>query len=524
MNSETRVVFNVSIASFVAFANYNIIIIALPAILNGLDFNPNSPSSLPYIVWLIVGYMTVTASFLSLFGRVGDVYGKVKVFRVGFLIFSVSALLMSLLPPWGDAAVLALILLRVIQGVGGGFLMSNGTAIIADLIPRNKLGYALSLTQSMGLVGGVMGLVLGGVLAFFDWRLVFLFPAVVGLLGYLLTSGLPSFSARRSESLDWQGGLLFASSLTLILIGTTLMLVPGEGVASYWLIAMGVLTLLPMIYVERKARSPLFVFSLFKHIDFSIAIASNTLVSGVRQGLTILIIILLQAVWLPLHGVPFSLTPLLAGLYMLPNSIGFMVAAPVAGRLSDRLGSKKLTTAGLSITAISTLALYFLPYDFQLWQLFAITFFSGLGMGLFSAPNLADIMASAPPNYRGATSGMRGTLQNTASAVSVAVYFTLLFLFLYQPLINAELSFRLSHVVPPPVVVFSALLGYDPFPGVNLDPKTFGGLVAEPFMEAFKGVVLVSFAITALTVPLNYLRKDARVRESQARVKDVRAS
>jgi hypothetical protein len=145
-------------------------------------------------------------------------------------------------------------------------------------------------------------------------------------------------------------------------------------------------------------------------------------------------------------------------------------------------------------------------------------------MGLFSAPNLADIMASAPPNYRGATSGMRGTLQNTASAISVAIYFTLLFLFLYQPLINAELSFRLSHVVPPPVVVFSALLGYDPFPGVNLDPKTFGGLVAEPFMEAFKGVVLVSFAITALTVPLNYLRKDARVRESQARVKGVRAS
>ena len=143
MNSETRVVFNVSIASFVAFANYNIIIIALPAILNGLDFNPNSPSSLPYIVWLIVGYMTVTASFLSLFGRIGDVYGKVKVFRVGFLIFSVSALLMSSLPPWGDNAVLALILLRVIQGVGGGFLMSNGTAIIADLIPRNKLGYAV---------------------------------------------------------------------------------------------------------------------------------------------------------------------------------------------------------------------------------------------------------------------------------------------------------------------------------------------------------------------------------------------
>jgi len=340
MNSETRVVFNVSIASFVAFANYNIIIIALPAILNGLDFNPNSPSSLPYIVWLIVGYMTVTASFLSLFGRIGDVYGKVKVFRVGFLIFSVSALLMSLLPPWGDAAVLALILLRVIQGVGGGFLMSNGTAIIADLIPRNKLGYALSLTQSMGLVGGVMGLVLGGVLAFFDWRLVFLFPAVVGLLGYLLTSGLPSVSARRSESLDWPGGLLFASSLTLILIGTTLMLVPGEGAASDWLIAMGVLTLLPLIYVERKARSPLFVFSLFKHVDFSIAIASNTLVSGVRQGLTILIIILLQAVWLPLHGVPFSLTPLLAGLYMLPNSVGFMVAAPVAGRLSDRWGPR----------------------------------------------------------------------------------------------------------------------------------------------------------------------------------------
>jgi hypothetical protein len=355
-----------------------------------------------------------------------------------------------------------------------------------------------------------MGLVLGGVLSYFDWRLIFLFSAAGAFAGLYLVNGLRAYAEKANGSLDLLGGAILAVSLSLVLLGFTLFLIPGLSDYSPWLVVSGIMIGLFLPSIERRARSPLFVFSLFKVWDFSIAMLANSLVSAVRQGLTVVIIVMLQAVWLPLHGVPFDQTPLLAGLYMLPNSLGFAVSAPFSGRLSDRIGSKVLTTLGLTVTALSTLALYFLPYDFQLWQFFVITFFSGLGMGMFSAPNMADIMAAAPPNYRGAASGMRGTFQNTASAIAVAVYFTMLFAFLTAPLLQAEQNYGVKQAIPAPAVIFSVLLGYNPFPGVQLTPQVFGQLVAQPFMEAFKQVALVSFVIIALMVPMSYMRKGKR--------------
>ena len=517
MDGYRKVIVNTGLAVFMAFANYNMIIIALPAILSGLDFNPLSPYAFPYIVWLILGYMVVTAAFVGLFGRLGDVYGKYRVFSIGYLVFAVSSLLMALIPPLGTPAVTMLIVLRIVQGIGGGLLMANSSAIIADSVPRNRLGWALSMNQSLGLIGGVAGLILGGVLSVIDWRLLFLLPGAVGIVGFLLTRGYKNQT--RTMKLDLPGGLLMALGLSLILLGSTLVMIPGVGeVTVLSLFASGAVALALLAYVETKTVQPLFDFRLFRLWDFSIAMLTNTLVSAVRQGTMILLIVLLQAVWLPLHGVPFDQTPLLAGLYMLPNSLGFAVSAPVAGRLSDRIGSRALTTAGLAISAISTFALYLLPYDFPITELFVITFFSGLGMGLFSAPNLADILASTPPQYRGAASGLRGSLQNTASAIAVTAYFLMLFSFLYSPLNTAVSSLDPGTTVNPAEVVFAALLGYPPIPGVNLTPSQFGEIIAQPFMVAFDEVVLVSTAVIAFSAVMSYFRRNARLspaREAQ---------
>ena len=543
MKSKWIALSNTSIAIFIAFANYNMIIIALPQIFNSLRFNPTAPDALGYLIWLILGYMIVTSSLVVTFGRISDLKGRAKLYSFGFLIFAISSGILSTVNGYGDSAVLEMIILRLFQGVGGGLLMVNSAAILTDYFPKNELGKALGLNQVSGLVGGVAGLIIGGVLSVINWRYIFLLDFVVGIIGTLWSfKSLRDVQKPIKQPLDIIGNVLFALGITLLLISVTYGLLPYGNQQLGWgnpfvitgltisFLAIGIFVL-----VESKVKNPMFDLSLFKVRDFSVANFTNFIASMARQGILLMMLVLLQGIWLPLHGVPYSQTPFWAGLYLIPNMLGFAALGPISGILSDRYGSKVFTSLGLFVSALGFFLLSLLPYDFQLWQFFAISFLMGAGMGLFSSPNMADIMASVPVQKRGAASGMRASLQNTASAISVVLYFSVVITGMAVTL-NSSIESTLSsygiHLnvnLPAAVAIFSALLGYDPLSSLtsslptsvasHIDtPAFFVTAIAPSFMSGFRLMLNISAALLVLSGILSLARKGVRVGEMGNRV------
>jgi len=543
MKSKWIALSNTSIAIFIAFANYNMIIIALPQIFNSLRFNPTAPDALGYLIWLILGYMIVTSSLVVTFGRISDLKGRAKLYSLGFLIFAISSGFLSTVNGYGDSAVLEMIILRLFQGVGGGLLMVNSAAILTDYFPKNELGKALGLNQVSGLVGGVAGLIIGGVLSVINWRYIFLLDFVVGIIGTLWSfKSLRDVQKPIKQPLDIIGNVLFALGITLLLISVTYGLLPYNNQQLGWGnpfvitgLTISFLVIGIFVFVERKVKNPMFDLSLFKVRDFSVANFTNFIASMARQGILLMMLVLLQGIWLPLHGVPYSQTPFWAGLYLIPNMLGFAALGPISGILSDRYGSKVFTSLGLFVSALGFFLLSLLPYDFQLWQFFAISFLMGAGMGLFSSPNMADIMASVPVQKRGAASGMRASLQNTASAISVVLYFSVVITGMAVTL-NSSIESALSsygiHLnvnLPAAVAIFSALLGYDPLSSLtsslptsvasHIDtPAFFVTAIAPSFMSGFRLMLNISAALLVLSGILSLARKGVRVGEMGNRV------
>ncbi|ARM76193.1 MFS transporter [Acidianus manzaensis] len=535
MDRKILALTNTSIAIFMAFANYNMIIIALPAIFRGLDFNPTAPNSLAYLIWLILGYMVVTASLVVTFGRISDLKGRAKLYTIGFLIFAIASTLLSIITSTGNQGVMEMIIFRLIQGVGGGLLMVNSTAVLTDYFDRRELGKALGLNQVAGLVGGVAGLIIGGVLSVLDWRYIFIFSAVVGFVGTIWSYlTLKDIQKPIKRSIDILGNIAFALGITILLISATYGLLPYNGQVLGWSnpwvisgIIISAILLSAFIFIEKKVKDPMFDLSLFKIKDFSTSNFANFIASLARQGILLMLLVLLQGIWLPLHGVPYAETPFWGGIYLIPNVLGFAVFGPISGILSDRYGSKMLTSLGLAIAGIGFLLLSFLPYDFQAWEFFLITFIQGAGMGLFTAPNTADMMATVPIEKRGAASGMRAALQNTASAASVVLYFSIIIAGMSTTL-DSSLTSALSPygITPPPlpaaVVIFSALLGYDPLSPLvaslpsslasKIDtPHFFVSAIAPSFMSGFRLMLYISTALLLLSAVISAFRESERV-------------
>jgi len=536
MESKWIALTNTTIAIFMAFANYNMIIIALPAIFQGIDFNPTNPNATAYLLWVILGYMIITSSFVVTLGRISDSLGRAKLYTIGLVIFTIASALLSAVVAKGTTAILELIIFRLLQGVGGGFLMVNSAAILTDYFPRNELGKALGLNQVAGLVGGLAGLILGGVLSAINWRFIFLVNVPIGAFAAIWSyRTLKDIGQKRKGKIDIKGNILFTGFITLLLIAISYILIPyggsqlGFGNPIVWIgLPLSLIMLVSFIFIETKVKDPMFNLSLFKIKDFSIANLTNLTASLVRQGITILFILLLEAIWLPLHGYSFSSVPFWAGVYLIPNLVGFAIFGSLGGYLSDKYGSKYFTSGGLFISAVGFTILYFLPYDFN-YTLFAITIFIiGGGMGLFNSPNMADIMSSVPINQRGAASGMRAALGNTGSTASVAIYFVIIIGGMASAL-PAALSSALHSAgisslpyIPAAVALFSALLGYDPLSSLaaNLPPSVatqisqpsfFSDAIAPAFMTGFKEIVLISIIILIVSGVLSLVRSGNRI-------------
>jgi EmrB/QacA subfamily drug resistance transporter len=470
---------SVIIASLMGSVNTSILMISLPAIFNGIHIDPLN--SFQYLLWILMGYGLVTATLLLSFGRLSDMYGRVKMFRLGFLIFSLASILLYLTPSTGDIGALEIIIFRLLQAVGAALFLANSAAILTDSFPSNERGKALGINMVAAMTGVFMGLILGGVLAVFDWRYVFLVSVPFGVLGTILSYfKLKELSIQSVKTkIDIWGNITFVLGITLLLVGITYGLIPyGSNLMGWnnpWVITSMILGLISLIIfpiIESRVESPMFRLDLFRNKSFAYANLAGLLASLGRGGVMFMLIILLQGIWLPLHGFSYSSTPFWAGIYMLPLTVGIVIMGPLSGVLSDKYGPRWIATGGMIISAIAFLTLVQLPYNFNYLEFALPVLLMGMGMGMFASPNAAAIMNSVKSEDRGVASGMMYTLTNTAFTASMAIFFTIVIVGLNQNLPGAitssltnigaiQLNPILSNISPT-AALFSAFLGFNP--------------------------------------------------------------
>jgi MFS family permease len=472
---------NTTLGVLLATLDVSITLIAMPDIFRGIHLDPLVPSNSFYLLWMILGYMVVTSVLIVSLGRLGDLFGRVKIYNLGFVIYTVASIFLTVDWMTGRAGATYLIVFRIVQGIGGACLLANAAAIITDAFPENQRGMALGINNIVGVSGMFVGLVLGGLLAPIDWRLVFLISVPVGLLGTVWAYlKLEERGDPKRRPIDWWGNVTFAAGLVCVMVAVTYGIRPYGAHATGWasprvvvLFLAGALCLTAFAVIERRVGDPMFRLPLFRIRAFTFGTLSTFLAAVARGGLMFMLIIWLQGIWLPQDGYDFESTPLWAGIYMLPLTLGMLAAGPASGYLSDRFGARPFATAGMVGAALSFVLLLLLPIDFR-YPLFAAALaLTGISMGLFASPNRAAVMNSLPRGDRGAGGGMNQTFQNSAQVLSIGVFFTLMIAGLSASLPGAVRSgleahgvsaLAAQHVahVPPVSVLFAAFLGYNP--------------------------------------------------------------
>lgn len=545
---------NVTLSSLMGTINGSIILISLPAIFQGIQINPMASDSFQYLIWILMGYGLVTATLLLSIGRLADMYGRVKLFRLGFLFFTIGSILLYLTPDTGNLGALELVVFRLVQAVGGAFTMANGAAIITDSFPASERGKALGINMVAVMSGQFIGLVLGGILAVYHWRYVFLISipfAIIGTIWSYWKLKELSIPAAKTK-IDYIGNLVFIGGLTSLLIGVTYGLMPygsdSMGWSSPWVIGgivLGILLLIAFPFIESRVKHPMFRIDLFKIRAFAYANLASTTSSIARGGVMFMLILLFQGIWLPLHGYAYADTPFWAGIYMLPMTVGFIIMGPISGILSDKYGPRWIATGGMALVTLCFLGLALLDYDFVYWQMGLLIFLMGCGNGMFASPNSSSIMNSVPPQDRGVASGMMSTLMNSANTASMAVFFTIVIVGIQNAfptavqnslasLGSAQLGPLAAALgsIPPTGALFSAFLGYNPMDAIlsalpasvisNIPQNVLAVLqghdwfpktLAEAFMPSLRISFIIGAILTAIAAVLSAMRGERYVHE-----------
>jgi MFS family permease len=543
---------NTTLGILSATVNGSIVIISLPAIFRGIHLNPLTPGNISYLLWMLMGYLLVSAVLVVTLGRLGDMYGRVRMYNLGFAIFGLAALALPFDPFTGPSGAMWLILWRVVQAVGGSMLMANSPAILTDAFPPDQRGTAMGINQVAGISGSFIGLILGGVLAAVDWRLVFLVSVPIGIGGTIWSYlSLRETGVRTKAKIDWLGNVTFAFGLVGILVGITYGIQPYGGHTMGWtspLVLTGLLggaaLLVAFCFIELRVKQPMFDLHLLRIRPFAAGSAATLLASIARGGLQFMLILWLQGIWLVLHGYNYVDTPLWSGIYLLPLTFGFVVSGPVSGWLSDKHGARAFASGGLLVSAAAFGGLLLLPTNFHYLAFGLLIFLAGAGMGLFSAPNAAAIMNSVPRHQRGAASGMLATFQNSGFVLSIGVFFSLMIAGLASTLpatltrgltaqgVPAAIAHQIGNL-PPVGSLFAAFLGYNPvktllgptgvlahLPASNVATLTgkrfFPELISQPFHHGLVIVFTVAMALLALAAGISALRGARFVHEEQA--------
>jgi MFS family permease len=533
---------NTTMAVFMSALDGSIVIISLPAIFRGIGLDPLAPGNISYLLWMIMGYRLVQAVLVVTLGRLGDIYGRVRIYNAGFAVFTFASILLSFDPFTGGAGAMWLIGWRVLQALGGSMLTANSAAILTDAFPADQRGLALGTNQIAAIAGQFVGLIAGGLLAAIDWRAVFWVNVPVGVFGTVWAyHKLRETSERHPASIDWWGNITFAVGLGAVLIAITYGIQPYGGHTMGWTnpwvlagLIGGVALLAVFVAIERRVAEPMFQLGLFRIRAFAAGSVAGFFAAIARGGLQFMLIIWLQGIWLPLHGYNFVDTPLWAGIYLLPLTIAFLASGPISGYLSDRYGSRGFATAGMFVFGASFIGLLLLPVDFSYWAFALLIVLNGIGVGMFAAPNSSSIMGSVPAAQRGAASGMRSTFQNTGTALSIGVFFPLMIAGLASNLPHTLTSGLVAQGVPhavaqqvgslPPVSsLFAAVLGVNPvahlldathvlstLPPANQAVLTghqfFPDLISGPFHDGLAVVFIVAACLSILGALASLMR------------------
>lgn len=536
---------NTTLGVLLATINGSIVLISLPAIFRGIGLNPLDPANVSYLLWMLMGYLLVSAVLVVFFGRLGDMFGRVRIYNAGFVVFTLAAIALSIDPFDLAAGAQWLIAWRVVQGVGGAMLFASSSAILTDAFPANQRGMALGVNQVAAVAGSFVGLLIGGLLSEWDWRAVFWVGVPIGVLGTVWSvRSLHELGERAPAKLDWAGTVTLGLGLTVVLTAITYSIQPHGNSPTSWTspavlgsLALGVALLVLFCVIELRVAAPLLDVRLFLIPAFGMANLAGLMSAIGRGGLQFMLIIWLQGIWLPLHGYSFESTPLWSGIYLLPMTAGFLLAGPVAGSLSDRHGARPFAVGGMVLMAVTFVALLLLPVDFDYRVFAALVFLNGLGGGIFTAPNSAVVMSSVPADQRGAASGVRATFFNAGTSLSIGVFFSLMVIGLANTLpaamgaglqqqgVSAAVADQVAGT-PPVGSLFAAFLGYNPIaellapsgalnqPGVDVQALTghsfFPQLISGPFhtglavVFAAAAVMMVLGALTSWVSPGRY--------------------
>lgn len=537
---------NTTLGQLVATINTSIIIVALPPVFRGIHLNPLLPDSFPYLLWIIMSYMIVVSVLLLTIGKLSDIFGRVRLFNLGFLIFTMGSILLYLTPNTADIGALEIILFRIIQAVGGSFIMANSFALITDNFKESERGFAISINSLASVSGVSIGIVVGGVLSVIYWRDIFLLSVPLGIFGtawsYLK---LKETSPRKKQKIDVLGNVLMAAGLISLLIGVTYGITPYKQSPMGWtnpmvILALIIGTLLIVFFIlwEGRIESPMLNIHLFRNRTFAIGSFTAFISAMGMMGLLYMLTLLFQGVWLPLHGYSFSITPLWAGIYMLPLTVTMGIFGIIAGRLADRSGAKWLVIFGLLLSGVSLFILSFLSYNFLYYKMMILLILFGIGYAFFNSPNIASVMSTVPPQERGSASGTLNNMRNTGYVASMGIFFSILIAGISTTLpsaitsaLNSAGASSLDKTVsnmPPTVAIFGSFLGINPIPsfipnGINLPASTisiiegntwFSEVFSGPFMSSLDVVLFFASGITIIAALISILRKDRRYEDS----------
>ncbi len=548
MEYKWTVLTNTTLGGLMSSINMTIIMISLPAIFRGLGIDPTAPGEFTILLWVLMGYSVVLASLLVTFGRLSDMFGRTRLYTTGFIIFTIASILLSIIPSGsGNFGAYLLIFLRMVQAVGGGFLMTNSTAMLTDAFPSNERGKALGINQISFISGNLIGLIVGGLLAGYDWHLVFIVNVPFAIAGSVWSVlKLKEISKKVKVPIDYKGNILLAGGLILISLGFTYSLIPYGNSSMGWgnplvigMFIVGVIFIALFVYVERKVEHPLFNLNLFKVRAFAYGNIAGFLNSLGRGAVMFLVVIWLQGIFLPLHGFSYEQTPLWAGIYMVPMMVGFVALGPIGGILTDKYGARLFATMGMVIIAISLYLLTLLPYNFNIWEFELILFLNGIGSGLFASPNTTAIMNSLPPEYRGVGSGMRTTLNNIGATISQALFFSIAITvfsqdlpsILYNQALTLGLSQNLASMISqisPSGILFAAFMGVNPISSLPpnllnslpeatrkiIESNTFiPNVIGSSFMLGLRESLIIAVILTLIGAIFSWLRGKKYIHE-----------
>jgi len=401
-----------TVGALLASIQGSALLIALPNILTDLH------ATFLTIMWVLIGYLLVTTVLTPVVGRLGDIWGRKRLYNSGYVFFGLGSLVCGLSQPQFHGA--DLIAGRIIQGVGGALMLTNSTAIVTDAFRKGQVGLGLGINQIAGAAGFLLGPIVGGLLTEWSWRWVFLFNVPLALAGaiwglYRLREPVRPLTQQR---IDWVGSVLLTVGLTGVLLGLSLLAFPMlPEWQVYAILAIGIVGLLAFIIIEPRVEQPIMQLRLFRDRLFALANLSG-LLNGVARGAVLFLLIFF------LQG-PYGKDPLTAGLLLAPFGAAFMIIGPLSGRLSDRVGSRLLAPIGLGVSALALLGLTTIGPTTPYWELAGLMALMGGGSGFFVSPNTNAIMSSVEPHTRGAAAGILSMLNNTGQMLSIAIVFPL---------------------------------------------------------------------------------------------------